>query len=695
MAGLVIAGASERTIWAEWLTLTLESYGYSEPIWYVNPKYREVLGRPCFPNIADLPEKPSIGVLVIGAELAVAECETLIGLGAEEVVVIANGFAETGLPEGRKLQERLRAVATGSCTRVIGPNCIGIARFHDRLCAIAQPVPAGIVPGDVSVISQSGGLSGGLLGALQGEGLGIDVCYSIGNGAAFSFEDALEWALSRPTTRTVCCVIESIRQPDRIQALAAAARADGKDIILLTLGTSSGGHEAAVSHTGAVIGEQRILAAFLDKIGVLRADNVEELARLAAVARVVGRPGPGQGAFIITASGGGAALTADVAERHGVPLARLQPETERKLREMIPPGPYIGNPLDVTAGNGPGGVAPVYELVCSDPSVGMLVEPYVLPWPTRQPANRWHRSALERVADSAGARNLPVLVVSVFEQPVTDYGTWAAEFGNGPLVSVTSGLEQTMSALGKLYRAAGDGLAVPAGNATPTTGAAPPGEETAAARHEVLGEAEGRAILASAGLRVAAGGVAHDEDAAAALAVSSPGPVVIKLGLPGVAHKERVGGVQIGVVGEAAARRAYRAIAAGAARHRLADVGQAVPVIVAEMAFGPELLAGATRDPVVGPSLTVAAGGWLAESGRVFGTVSLPLSRGDFGELVGEWDLERLLGERRAGGLGAYLDALARAFVSGPLTGFSTVEVNPLILTHDGAVAADVLLVRS
>jgi acetate---CoA ligase (ADP-forming) len=705
MAGLVIAGASERTIWAEWLTLTLESYGYPDPIWYVNPKYREVLGRPCFPSIADLPEKPAIGVLVIGADVAMAECETLIGLGAEEVVVIAHGFAESGLPEGREREARLRGLAAGSPTRVIGPNCIGIARFHDRLCAIAQPVPPGIRAGDVSVISQSGGLSGGVLGALRGDGLGVDVCYSIGNGAAFSFEDALDWALRRPTTRTVCGVIESVREPDRLEALAAAARSDGKDIILLTLGTSSRGRSAALSHTGAVIGEQRVLGAFLDKIGVLRADTITELARLASLGRVVGRPVPGTGAFIITASGGGAALTADVAERNGVPLARLQLSTQARLREMIPPGPYIGNPLDVTAGNGPGGVAPVYDVVCAEPSVGMLVEPYVLPWPTRQAANRWHRSALERVADSAGARGKPLLVASVWEQPLSD---WAAEFGSRPLVSMTSGLEETMRALGKLYRAAGppaadagDGTGINGMNVTHPPAVAPPApasnpmaaDGAAPPPRRVLGEAEGRGILASAGLRVPAGGVAADEDAAVALAASCHGPVVVKLGLPGVGHKERVGGVQVGVTGEGAVRSAYRAVADGAVRHGLASPA-AVPVIVAEMVFGPELLVGATRDPVVGPSLTVAIGGWAAESGRVFGTVSLPLGGGSFGPVIAGWRLPRLLGDRRAGDLAAFLDTLAARFLSGPLAGFATVEVNPLILAADGAVAADVLLVR-
>ena len=685
MAGLVIVGASERTIWTEWLSRTLETYGFREPIWFVNPKYDEVLGRPCYPSVRDLPEAPSVGVIAVGAARSLAECETLLDSGAEDIVLISNGFGETGLPEGREREEELRALCAGRSSRVIGPNCVGFARFHDNVCALAQPVPLGIRAGEVSVISQSGGLSGGVLGALHNEGLGIDLCYSIGNGVGFSVEDAVDWALSRPTTRIVCCVLETIREPDRFERAVELARREGKEIIVLMLGTSSRGRSAAASHTGAVIGEQRILAAYFEKLGVLLAGNVIEQARLASLVRVVGRPDPAQGVFVITASGGGAAMTADIAERHGVPMAALSPETTERVREMIPPGPYIGNPLDVTAGNGPGGVKPVYDVVCAEPTVGMLIEPYVLPWPTDQVGNRWHRDALDRVVESAGVRDLPVLVVSVYDQQPSD---WARTFAEHPRVSLTAGLEETMSALAKLYRAGGSSdfeARQPAAAASDT-------RTSVAAGGTLLGEAEGREILEAAGLAVARGGVAATEDEAVALAASLTAPVVVKIGVQGVGHKGRVGGVHVGLVGEDAVRSACRSIAASAREHGLAADGP-VPVIVAEMKFGPELLVGAIRDIVAGPSVTVAVGGWAAESGRTFGTVALPLGTEEAAHLVESWGLRALVGGARADGFASFLDTLAASFTAGALARYTTVEINPVILAADGPVAADVLLI--
>ena len=210
----------------------------------------------------------------------------------------------------------------------------------------------------------------------------------------------------------------------------------------------------------------------------------------------------------------------------------------------------------------------------------------------------------------------------------------------------------------------------------------------------MLGEAESRAILRDAGFTVPRGQLAMSEDEAVAVAATLTAPLVVKLALPGVGHKGRVGGVQVGVVGEKAVRAACRAVAAGAIAAGLATDGAAVPVLVCEMAFGPELLVGAIRDPVAGPTLTVGFGGWAAESGRSFGTVALPLAGGQAGALIERWGLPPLLGAARAAALGGLLSSLADAVTAGPLEAYGTVELNPVILTGDAAVAADVLLVR-
>src|SRR5205823_5138279 len=139
---------------------------------------------------------------------------------------------------------------------------------------------------------------------------------------------------------------------------------------------------------------------------------------------------------------------ADSAARNGVPLAPLRPETVEALRALVPPGPFVGNPLDLTAASGPGGAPAVYEAVAADPTVGLLVEPYVLPWPDESHRHRWHRDALERIADAASREGVGALVVSLYEQ---ELNPWTREFARRRGVSVGCGLDETMRALARLY----------------------------------------------------------------------------------------------------------------------------------------------------------------------------------------------------------------------------------------------------
>ena len=683
MAGLAIVGASDRTIWTDWLLRTTSRFGYPHTVYLVNPGREEVFGHPCYPSVEALPEVPDVAILIVGAPRAVEECRKLVAIGTGEICVIANGFRETGLPEGRELEARLAEVVAGASARVIGPNCVGFARFHEQLCVLAQPLPKGIVAGDVSVISQSGGLTGGLLGALQREGFGFDLCYSIGNGVGFSFEDGLEWAVSRDTTRYVCGIAESVRDVDRVARTARAARDAGKELVLLLLGRSTAGREAARSHTGSVVADQDLLGARLEEHGIWLADSITEQARIVALLRSFGRPDPAKGAFVITASGGGATLTADAAERNGAVLAPLTADTVATLRSELPPGPYPGNPLDVTAGNGPGGVKAVYDAVAADPTVGILVEPYVLPWPDESEGHRWHRDALERLADAAAETGVDVAVISTFEQ---ESNAWITGYASRRNVSVTCGLEDTMKALGKLYGVSG---ARPNGVGGPARG----GNGSAAAGDAPISEVEGRTLLEAAGFAVPRGGVASSEDEAVELAGALRHPLVLKVSEPAVAHKGRIGGVEIGVVGADGVREAWRRIAANVEASGT-PAPNGVAVLVAEMVFGPELLVAALRDAVAGPTLTLAVGGWAAESGAVFGTTPLPASAGDLAALVERWGLGRLLGADRAGVLARFADELGRAFVDGDLAAYQTVEINPLMLTAEGAVAADVLLLR-
>src|SRR6266567_8176945 len=89
-------------------------------------------GARCYPSLAALPEIPDCVVVALpreGVEAAVEECAAR-GVGG--VVIYASGYAETGLAERAAEQARLSAIAAAAGTRIVGPNCFGIANNLSR-----------------------------------------------------------------------------------------------------------------------------------------------------------------------------------------------------------------------------------------------------------------------------------------------------------------------------------------------------------------------------------------------------------------------------------------------------------------------------------------------------------------------------------------------------------------------------------
>jgi acyl-CoA synthetase (NDP forming) len=686
MTSLAVVGASPNGIaWTNWLMNSLALYDFDGEVRLVNPKYDELFGLKCYPNVASLPEDPDIGVLMTGANRVAQLAGELLGRGCRRFVIVSNGFAEAGTEAGRANDAALRETFAGSDALVVGPNCVGFASFHESICAITQPVPAGINPGEVSVISQSGGLTGAAMGAIVGDGLGLDVCYSIGNGSVFGLAAAVRSAVERETTKVVAMVVESVDDPRGLEEAARLARERGKVIIGLQLGQSESGRGIAQSHTGAIAGEQRLVAAWLRRLGVVLADTAEEMGRIASLVMKLGMPDAGRGTFVATVSGGGAGLAADLAARYEVRLAQLEPETQERLRELLPDGAFIGNPLDVQTGDGHA----VYTAITSDPNVELLIEPWMLPWP--DDVWHWQRAALMRIVGIAEDAQVPLLVGSHFMQPLNEF---AQELGRRPGVSVTTSLPLTMAALGKLYAAAGYYKAGPGAAAAALRPAesAKRAAPTAEQGSGLITEVEARKILTAAGLPVVKGVVASDLDELAAGARELTRPWVAKLVAEGVGHKGRVGGVRLGLSDEAALREGCEAIADAATAAGVATREQ-IAFLVTETEFGPELLIGALRDPVAGPTVTVAVGGWAAESGQIFGIVPLPVTREELWERVREWRLDHLLGDRVAG-LVDFLSDLGDEFAGGVLAQYATVEINPLMLTDHGPSVVDALIVR-
>lgn len=681
---IVVVGASETTLWTYWLMRNIREYSYPGEIWGVNPKRESIYGAACYPSVEALPGTPETAVLITNPDRALDAAGELVKRGTRRLVVVSDGFRETATSEGIARENALKELAEQADAQVIGPNCVGFASFHDACCAIAEPIPLGIKPGSISVVSQSGVLTNAALTALHDEKLGIDVCYSLGNGAAFGLAQSLRSIAERSATTTVCAVVENIGDRDALAAAVSSGRAAGVEFLFLLLGQSDDGKRVAQSHTGAVVGDQRVVRAWLEELGVILVDSFEELARAASLLTSVGRPRPGRGLFILSVSGGAAGLAADTAARWGLPLAQLSEQTKTAIQEHLLPGTAIGNPLDVTTHGGPQSVQAIYELVASDPAVGILLDPYGMSWPDDSEERRWHRATFDRMVAAAEQAGVSLIISNLASQPDTDYMNRLAEADN---ILVNVGTTVTLTALAKLY----DHSA----NATET--ARPTAEQAAAdgtlSAAPVIDERRARSILSEAGFPVVRGVHVPTADGAADASARLRAPWVAKLSLAGLGHKGRVGGVRLGLCRPEEVAQACRQIADNVIALGLGTPDD-VSFMIQEMVFGPELLISAVRDRVAGPSLIVGVGGWVAETGTLFCVIPLPADRDAIGCHLRDGALPHLLGDDKIDGLADLLDKLAAAFTSRVLEEYTVVELNPVIVGASGPIIADALLTK-
>src|SRR5207245_3753457 len=105
--------------------VTTQRFGYAERIYPINPKYTEILGLPCYPDLASTPEPPETIVVAIPAADVPALLATAAERGVRGAVILSSGFAEEG-PTGRERQASLEHLAVERGLLICGPNCYGV-----------------------------------------------------------------------------------------------------------------------------------------------------------------------------------------------------------------------------------------------------------------------------------------------------------------------------------------------------------------------------------------------------------------------------------------------------------------------------------------------------------------------------------------------------------------------------------------
>ena len=680
---IAVVGASESPdSWAPEIERSLRHVGYEGEVFPINPKYDEVWGRRCLHAIAELPRGIDLVVFVVPASVVVRMIDDCGARGVRSIMVVSSGFAEAG-EEGAALQAELREAALRTRIPVLGPNVEGFVNYVDRVAPYGTTPPPELLPGTISVISQSGTVAWAMNQLASDRGVGLRIILGVGNEAVLGLGDMFEWAAADPKTKVVTSYIETMRDVEGIDRGLDALRRAGKPVLICAPeGRSEAARRSIVAHTGALAGNTTLRDAWLRAQGVIL---VEDPVTMFEAALLLSKERKLRSAGVAAAlqSGGACTLFAEAAGTAGLHLPEFSPTTRRRLAKVLPHFASQNNPLDVT------GQAAVetemyegaLEALANDPSIGVIAFD-AFP-PRLEGETPWSDPVLRMVATLR--RETGVVNATDAMSPLA-YTPAAKSFTRKHALPYLQGHHASAGAIRALVEFQG-------AKGRATADDLPPHPDRAKALRVLRGhegpidEEAGARILQLYGVARPKERTLATPELAAAFARAVGFPVVVKAQAPEIPHKAKLGGVRLGLrnatdVEVAAAEVLEAAKRAGA---------RAPKVLVQQMVRGTEVLVGAVVDERFGPMITMRPGGTLAEEGEaVF--VPCPLTpaqaRAYVADQASHCGLDPHDHDLRAAARA--VEAIARIAhdLRGRLTSF---EANPLLVGERGAVAVDAL----
>jgi acetate---CoA ligase (ADP-forming) len=677
---VAVIGASPRpNTLGNNVVVNLRHFGYAGQIFPVHPSASEVAGLPAYRGFADLPERVDCAVVAVPAEKICAALEEGAARGLRAAVVFASGFAELG-QEGRERQRELNALCTRFDLQLCGPNCLGLVNVHRRVPLYSSGIPEGMREGSVAVVSHSGSACIALstLGRF-----GISYLVSVGNAAVLDIADYLAYLAGDAHTKVVALFIETLRDPASFARAMQAMHEAGKYVIALKVGRSAKGAAVSAAHTGSLAGNWDASQAFFRRHGVIAVDDFDELAESVELALKVRTAPRADGVAMIAVSGGEASLVADLAERTGVRLPELAPETQTRLRAVLPSFASIGNPLDTTD-RGVYDAERVYDgsirALANDPAVSLIaVVQDCSPGLSKRGVGNYRRIA-QTIADVARELDKPVVF---FNTAAGGIHSHVVEPFAGTSVAVMQGARASLLAIKRLAEHA---RFAPRGD--PDVLAPLASWQERLRTGLALTERESKLFLAAHGIAVTRERLAADPKAAVEAATGLGYPVVLKIESPDLPHKSEVQGVRVGLLDAAAVEAGFGEIMSAARRH--APSARLAGVLVQEMiSGGVELIAGLSHQHPFGMCIIGGAGGVNVELLRDTALDLCPLDQSGARALVGRTHANRLLQGFRGQPVGD-MDALTALLVRLSQIGaayadvLETVDLNPVAVLPAG-----------
>jgi len=664
--------------------------GFQGALYPINPNHSEIQGCKAYSSISEITESVELAVIATPPQSVPDIIEECGKHNVKAAVIITAGFSETG-EAGKALEHTVLENAQRYGIRLIGPNCLGLMRPDIGLNATFNKGSA--IAGNLAFVSQSGALCTAILDWANTSDVGFSSVISMGSSVDVDFGEILDYLISDTKTHSILLYIEGIRNA-RIFMSSIRAAARIKPVILVKVGRHAAASIAAMSHTASLVGSDDAFDAAVRRAGVVRVQTITQLFS-AAKALSCGFHPTGNRLAIVTNGGGPGVIATDSAIDLGLVMATLSQNTIERLNQVLPSTWSHGNPVDIIGDAQADRYQHAVRACLEDPNVdGVLT--ILTPQAMTKPLE-----AANTVIELSNQFNKPLLTSWMGGEQV-ESSRAAFKHAKKPSFRTPEPAVEVFSFLSAYHKNQKLLMQVPgplSHHLEPDVrGACMVIEGALQERRKVLSEMESKALLSAFHIPVAQTMIAHSPNEALLIAQQMGFPVAMKVNSPDITHKTDAGGVLLNLGNAQAVVGAYHEIIESVKLNRAdahIDGVSIEPMIVKPN--GRELMVGVTNDPVFGPIITFGSGGTTVE---VMGDRSValpPLNTFLAKDLVQDTHVAKMLGAFRhmppvnLDALESVLLRVSEMVCELPM--LIEMDINPLIVDENGALAADARVV--
>ncbi len=669
------------------LMKNLVGSGYNGTIYPINPKRKNVMGIHCYKNIGEVPERVDLAIIAIPARAVPGVVRDCIAKGTKSFVVLSAGFGEIG-EDGKKIERELKGVIDKNNATLLGPNCLGFIRPDNKLNASFATRNA--KPGKIALVSQSGALCSGILDWALKWDVGFKYFVSVGAMMDINFSDLIDFFSSDPEVQSIVIYMESIKNARKFMS-ATREFARNRPIIVAKSGKYSASAKAAISHTGSMAGNTEVFDAAFARSGIIRVETIQDMFNCSeAIAKL---PLPrGKRLAVLTNAGGPGVMAADAIIKYKCELAGLSKKTMRELEKEMPMHWSRNNPVDILGDALADRYKKALEIVIKDNNIDGLIVLF-----SPQAVSQSLETA-KAVVEAARNSSKPVLVSWMgesFVEPARQY------FAKNGIPSYKTP-EEAIRVFHYLYSySENHSLLYETPKEIPLKVRKDSAlikrifESYRKSKNAILSENDSKRVLAQYGIPVNRTVIARTEKEAVAGAKKIGFPVAMKISSRKITHKSDVGGIELNLLTEGAVKKAFKNLKKRV-REKTGQPIEGVSIQSMVKASGPELIIGASRDPIFGSVILFGAGGITVELYRDKAIALPPLNQTLAKRLIENTKVSRLLKGFR--GKKANIAELERILVhfSKLLVDYpeiKEVDLNPVIPSGEAFFAVDARII--